>query len=297
MSSNTDRLQPQAAIREAASFIRLIGGVGRVHLTVMGGLGPALLVPAAASTHAGTSDLDLCMSVALADGHTNQYYRSLQDLIAPFFEPAGATFRWRKRRGVPGHPLVVDFLAPESEQDPGHAGQRPLRDPNAADNAGALLRPFPLRAGALISADGIEGAYDDVPLLYQPGQPLADVSMRHAGPVGFLAAKADALEGRSEGKDGYDVSWWCLNAAATPEDVAAQVTARPSFKDPLFIESVAQIIKAFKTPDHHGPVGYADLMHPPMGRDQAAYDQARNIAFARTSSVFNILKAELFSVS
>lgn len=97
-----DRLGPEAAVREAASLIRLLGGVGSTHLTVVGGLGPALLVPGAASSHVGTRDLDLCMSVALADGQTRDYYRSVQEIIAPYFVPvAGTSFRWQKRPEAP----------------------------------------------------------------------------------------------------------------------------------------------------------------------------------------------------
>jgi len=254
-----------------------------------------LLVPASAASHAGTSDLDLCMSVALADGHTGEYYRSLQELIEPFFEPvAGTTFRWRKRHDAPGHPLVVDFLAPLSDEDPAMAGERALPDPVAGQNAGVLLRPFPLRAGALISADAIEREYPDIRMLYQEGHPLTDVSMRHAGEVGFLAAKADALENRAEIKDGYDVAWWCLHAGDTPEQVAGLVTARPTFRDPLFMESVAQLNKAFKTTEHHGPIGYAETQHPPLGRDRDAYERAGNLAFVRVSRVIEILRGELF---
>jgi len=44
---------------------------------------------------------------------------------------------------------------------------------------------------------------DDVDLVYSPGE-QATVRLRHAGPVGFLAAKAAALENRAEHKDGYD---------------------------------------------------------------------------------------------
>ena len=46
----------------------------------------------------------------------------------------------------------------------------------------------------------------DVNLFYMPGV-SSDVTIRHAGPVGFLAAKADALVGRHDSKDGYDVAW------------------------------------------------------------------------------------------
>lgn len=289
------RLDPGAAVREAASLIRLLGGVGSTHLTVVGGLGPALLVPGAASSHLGTRDLDLCMSVALADGQTRDYYRSVQEIIAPYFVPvAGTSFRWKKRPEAPGLPLVVDFLAPESEMDPAPAGERALVDETAADNAGVLLRPFTLRTGALIDRDADEGLYEDVQMLYGEPGVLVNVRMRHAGPVGFLAAKADALEKRHETKDGYDVSWWCLNAGASAEAVAELVINRPAFRDELFQESVAELASAFKSPEHHGPRGYGSEVEPEATRDVEAHARACNEAYLRVSGVIAALRARLF---
>lgn len=44
-------------------------GAAREHVTVVGGLAPSLLVPTPAGrAHVGTADVDLCLTVALADG-------------------------------------------------------------------------------------------------------------------------------------------------------------------------------------------------------------------------------------
>jgi hypothetical protein len=141
-----ERHLPEDLQREAASLIHLIEGVGSKHLIVVGGLLPPLLAPEAEALHAGSRDIDFCFSVALTEGHTREYYRSIEELIAPYFEPLnpGSTFRWIKKSTAPGLPIVVDFLAPEDPEDPlaKAEGVRDLSDQTAADNTGTRLRPF-----------------------------------------------------------------------------------------------------------------------------------------------------------
>jgi hypothetical protein len=120
------------------------------------------------------------------------------------------------------------------------------------------------------------------------------VRIRYAGPVGFLAAKADALAGRDDSKDGYDVSWWCLNAKPSGAEVAALVTERPAFNHELFQESVAQLHAAFRAPDYPGPDGYAREKHPDLQPGDEEYEQARNGAYTVVSEVIEILKKHLW---
>lgn len=202
--------RPAALVREAASLCHLLGGTGAEHLVVVGGLVPPLLVPDPPDPHIGSGDVDFCLSVAITQGATREYYRSIQATIEPYFEPVTGTggFRWRKRYGVGGLPLLVDFLAPGDDGTPLADGTRQLHDETAAANAGPQLRPLPIRSGRLVDEDAISASVNGVDLIYRSNA-RADVVIRHAGPVGFLAAKADALHGRDEPKDGYDVSWWC----------------------------------------------------------------------------------------
>jgi hypothetical protein len=130
-------------------------------------------------------------------------------------------------------------------------------------------------------------------LIYRPSV-RADVKIRHTGPVGFLAAKADALNGRDESKDGYDVSWWCLNGGASSEDVAQLVIERPAFKEELFQESVALLQEAFRARDYPGPDGYASETHPDLAPGDDDYELARNRAYQRVSEIVEILKKNLW---
>lgn len=293
----TDEIKhpPNALIGEAASLFYLLGGMAAKHLVIVGGLVPPLLIPEAADAHIGSADIDLCLSLAITGGTTREYYRSIEETIEPYFEPEHTSgFRWRKKDSAPGLPLILDFLAPAAEDDTLLAdGTRALDEKTAAQNAGPRLRPLPIRAGGLIDEDAMSSALEGVQLVYRPGA-RADVQIRHVGPVGFLAAKADALTGRDDPKDGYDVSWWCLNARPSGMDVAALVTERPAFKQKLFQESVAQLHAAFRAPDYPGPDGYAREKHPDLQPGNEEYEQSRNAAYTVVSEVVEILKKHLW---
>ena len=293
----TDEIKhpPSALIGEAASLFYLLGGMAAKHLVIVGGLVPPLLVPEAADAHVGSVDIDLCLSLAITGGTTREYYRSIEETLKPYFEPERASgFRWRKKRSAPGLPLILDFLAPAAEDDTLLAdGTRALDEKAATQNAGPRLRPLPIRAGRLIDEDALSATLEGVQLVYRRGA-RADVQIRHAGPVGFLAAKADALVGRADSKDGYDVSWWCLNARPSGMEVADLVTERPAFKQELFQESVAQLHAAFRAPDYPGPDGYAREKHPDLQPGDDEYEQARNVAYAVVSEVVEILKRQLW---
>lgn len=160
-------------------------------------------------------------------------------------------------------------------------------------NLGVQLTPFAIRAGHLVDEDAETITIEDVDLLY--GRATADVDVRYAGAVGFLMAKADALFERNETKDGYDVAWWCLNAAPTSIAVAETGLGRPAYNNERFPEAVAELRRAFKTPDAPGPHGYATETHPDLKPGAPDYDQARNEAFATVSAVVNELAANLWA--
>jgi hypothetical protein len=286
---------PSALIGEAASLFYLLGGMAAKHLVIVGGLVPPLLVPEAADAHIGSADIDLCLSLAITKGATREYYQSIEEVLEPYFELERASgFRWRKKESAPGLPLILDFLAPVAEDDTLLAdGTRALDEKTAAQNAGPRLRPFPIRSGGLVDKDALSRTLEGVQLGYRPGTRV-DVTIRYAGPVGFLAAKADALAGRDDSKDGYDVSWWCLNARPSGAEVATLVTERPAFKQDLFQESAAQLHAAFRSPDYPGPDGYARERHPDLQPGDEEYEQARNAAYTVVSEVVEILKQRLW---
>ena len=288
--------QPASSmLGEAASLFALLGGVGRAHLAIVGGLVPPLLAPEHAASHIGSADVDLCLSVAITEGRT-AHYKSIEEKLSPYFEVVPDTaFRWQKRQDAPGLPLVVDFLAPDDESAPIADGTREIADPIAVENLGLRLRPHPIRCGDVVDEDAIVSMLEGVELVYVPGR--ADVEVRHAGPVGFLAAKADALSSRGatpEGaKDGYDITWWCLHAADSPSDAAGLVIERPAFRHAKFVESVHQLKRGFADRDYPGPTGYA-IEQTGLDQGDQEFEQARNASYAAVTQLVERLEAELW---
>ena len=50
-----------------------------------------MLVPQAADAHIGSADIDLCLSLAITGGATREYYRSIEEVLEPHFEPERAS--------------------------------------------------------------------------------------------------------------------------------------------------------------------------------------------------------------
>ncbi len=279
--------------QEAASLLHLIGGMGAHHLVLVGGMVPPLLVESPEEPHAGTADIDLCLSVALTAGATNEYYKSIEERISPFFEPAdGSSFRWKKKDSTPGHRLLVDFLGPEVFGESDADGMRALSDETAVRNVGPRLRPYGIKAAELIEIDA-EIDEVDVKLLYKSPTTRAKVTVRHAGPVGFLAAKAFALDNRDEDKDGYDVAWFCINADPDPVKVAKILTARPAFHHPLVPEALELLLKAFSDGTYQGPTGYASIVTPNPDPKSDDFARHRHEAYLATSAVLDELRRSI----
>jgi hypothetical protein len=161
---NGSRQPPEVMQVELASLIHLLGGMAPKHLVAVGGLVPPLLVPEPRTPHRGSADIDLSVSMAITKGETSEYYRSLEAAIEPFFEPFEAGFRWRKRDGVAGVGLLVDFMGPDAEATHLEDGTLGLEDPVAAANTGAVLRLFPLSAAAIVEEDAQSAEIERVPL-------------------------------------------------------------------------------------------------------------------------------------
>lgn len=290
---NETRHAPEEMLVEVASLFNLLEGMAPRHLTLIGGLLPPLLVPTPAPRHRGSGDIDLTLSVAITKGETSLYYKSLEARLLPFFEPFGADFRWRKRDGAPGLPLLVDFLGPEIEATQVADGTIRPEDETATENIGPTLRPFPLRSAEVVDLDAVIETIEGVSLAYNPGV-RADVRIRRTGPVGFLASKADGFATRSEPKDGYDVSWWCIHADPDPDVVARQVIEREAFRHEYFQECVAMLTSAFRAPDYPGPSGFASEEHPGVDPSDADFAEARNLAYAAVSPVLDRLRDALW---
>lgn len=231
-------------------------GHAREHATIIGGLSPSLLVPVPPGrAHAGTADIDLCLTVALAEGGTGYY-----DEIGPALERDGfqqrmdptKRFRW-ERQGV-----VVDFLYPAGDGDRPMQEQRRGEDWESAaqtsfgENFAALAVGYP----QLISATRRKAIFSTA--LY--GAEIPDASVFVAGPGALAALKAEALSRRAKFKDAYDVVWTLDSFGPDPaaKDTLARISGNPSARVELG-RAMWMLADVF-SPGRTGPAWYANFV-------------------------------------
>lgn len=267
--------------REVCCLHHLLGPFG-AHVVLIGGMAPGLLVPD--REHRGTTDIDLCLSVALCDGDTNLFDPDLTARLEPWFTQDPKRFyRWRKKPGAPGIPVVVDFLAPPSPEPVGPELARAPEDPTATRNFGTM-EPVVLETGDLVDADrdawpyACQGLYS--------GDSVQGV-LQVVGPIGLLASKARALTRRATHKDGYDVAWWALNSAGTVAQAYALLSERATFTHSMFRPALDELANHFDTPSALGPRGYATIMAP-GAPETDEWQLLANTAYARVSRVIDL---------
>ena len=209
-----------AVLSEAAGLLKALG-YGAKHVTLIGGIVPGLLVPVLdpeIEPHVGTTDVDVCLSVAIMEGTTG-YYRKMQEVLKEVgFAPTEQSWRWRGGTAVT---ITLEFFCP---QPAGHLPGSPFRpEPvrkRSRANLGSKLSAIALETGALIGEDTQEIEQD----VHLPGDAGRQrMTLRITGPAGFLAAKALALKDRSKRKDAYDVVWLLDAWENGPEGVAEAV--------------------------------------------------------------------------
>jgi hypothetical protein len=221
---------------------------------------PSLLVlDPPGARHLGTTDIDLCLSVALIEGDTAQYERIERSLLGAGFQPSDQSFRW-KQSGRLG--LVVEFFCPAGASRT--AGQlfRPKKadNPTAKHNMGGTLSALAIDAGSLISADTVT-VRREVTLPDHGGRMTADFTV--CGLVGFLAAKTAALYGRSKNKDAYDIVWIIENWPGGPAAAAQTIVSSPLYGTPDVTHAMDRLFDAFSAPDRFGPSSYATFLTDP----------------------------------
>jgi hypothetical protein len=265
-----------AVLGETAQLLRHLGFAAR-HAVLIGGVVPSLLVldpPGAA--HVGTTDIDLCLSVALVDGDTAEYERIEQSLRAAGFQQADTSFRWQQTGGMR---LVVEFFCPAGEGREVGKLFRPKKadNPTAKHNMGGQLSALVLDAGNLISADTVTVARE-VTLPGGAGRMQAEFTV--CGLVGFLAAKTAALRGRNKPKDAYDIVWIVENWSGGPAAAAATISASPLYGTPEVTRELNRLFAAFATPEHVGPASYTTFLSSPEADRDTRMRYARQAAGA-----------------
>ena len=121
---------------------------------LIGGVVPGMLVPdppPGLEAHVGTTDIDLCLSIALVEGNTGEYERIETAIKRLNLAVDGDSFRWSRRGDFK---VTLEFFCPTSEARPvGMFRPRAAENPVAKQNFGSTLSAFALEAGDLIVSD------------------------------------------------------------------------------------------------------------------------------------------------
>jgi hypothetical protein len=256
-----------AVLGETAQLQRRLGFTAE-HTIMIGGVVPSLLVlDPPGPRHLGTSDIDLCLSMALVEGDTAEYDRIETALVKAGFVPTDQTFRWRQATGLR---LTVEFFCPAGEGRPQGHLFRPKRaeNPTAKHNMGPKLSAIALEAGQAIVADTVT-IDREVVLPGDTGRTTA--RFRVCGLAGFLAAKTSALKDRDKPKDAYDIIWIIENWPDGIEGAAQAICDSPAYAHPEVTASLAALAEEFSAPDRLGPRSYARfLASSESSRDERA---------------------------
>lgn len=254
-ASDYDPLVLSRMTSEAARVLRSFGFAGG-HVVIVGGLVPSLLVPkpdAGIEPHIGTTDLDVCLSVALVDGEVGSYERLETSLKQAGFQMAkenGHDVSWRWRGGV-DLPVTLEFFCPAAGDRPAGKLYRP------GGVVGGKLSAMALSAGRLIDTDVRDVSLEvDLP----QGGGRTTHTFKVAGPAAYLASKLDALRNRTKNKDAYDVIWLIEGWPGGQKALAEEIKRSPVFGAPEFRDALEGLRREFETIDSAGAVKYAAFM-------------------------------------
>jgi hypothetical protein len=238
-----------------------------------GGLVPRYLFPD--RTHAGTTDVDLVVSLDLLA--ETEAYRTLEENLKAMgftrtIREGGAPVHWQWRKVISESVTVlVELLCEQEDSQPGRAVRLPKESRLSALN---------IRGVGLVEQDFVD--YELRAELLDEGG-VAIETIRVAGIAAFLVLKARAYGDRAEEKDAYDLVY-CLMAEG-PESAAAKfVTLRSRVSEiALLDEALAVLSKDFSSDEFtegyrkNGPVSYARFLTDPGAPD-------RNVRHQRDAS-------------
>ena len=217
------------------------------HLCIVGGLVPGLLIdrelgpdPETGEFHAGTTDLDVGLSIVLLDDHqyTAISKRLRQEGFHPDVNEGGNPTPQRWKLGELR--VTVDFLMP----------------PIPGSEQGGRVQPLEGDFGALI-APGLELAFDERHEVSVSGHTLMGEAATRAipvcGPATFVVLKALAFADRGEPKDAYDLVYVLRRWPAGVVDVAERLVAHAKEHRTVVQRALAALAANFATPDGLGP--------------------------------------------
>jgi hypothetical protein len=246
-------------------LLEVWGRLGEFHdyLVLVGGLVPRYLVTqpreqaAMPPLHCGTMDVDLGVSLAVADARTYETIRAaLIDRLGfePGRNPAGREQRHSFLKTINGVPVSLDFLTTQygGPKTLVRAVERSLSAIQVEGLGLALTAPsrVTIRGVSLSGARTVE-------------------KVNVCRPVPYVVLKALAFEKRRERKDAYDLVYVLRYYKDGPSSLAAEATAEERSAE-SFAHAAESLRTRFESTEHDGPVAYADF----VGREAGAAAQA-----------------------
>jgi hypothetical protein len=237
----------------------------REHLVLVGGLAPRYIVGQRAVPHCGTMDVDLGISVAVAD--LNAYASIRETLVdrmgfSPGLNPAGREQRHSFGKEINGIEVNIDFLTTKYD---------------GPDDS--LMREVEQELSA-IQVEGLGLAFDDplvVPIrgeLLEGGMTTENVQV--CRPIPFVILKALAYENRREPKDVYDLVYVLQFAIESTEDGdvggprrLAERLRKEEASQASFLHAIASMQRHFSSPMENGPTKYGAFLENPGDGIQA----------------------------
>jgi hypothetical protein len=232
------------------------------------GLAPRYLIgqlPDGVPAHAGTTDVDLIIGLALGD-QTPQTYRTLQNnLEKAHFEQREPSFRWV--RDVDGVTILIEFLCETDEVEPGRIF-RPR-----GEYTGSMLGAFNVRAANLVRDDFIECDIEGERL---DGGGNSRVTVRVANVLPYTILKIFAFQDRHESKDAYDLVFTLLNYAGGPRAAGRAAAASAVAQHPQATEAIGLLAERFRDASQDGPRATGPFSPPQtMMTRRQGYDRKR----------------------
>ncbi|HSA34568.1 MAG TPA: hypothetical protein P5077_12650 [bacterium] len=223
-------------------------GEYREHLVLVGGLAPRYIVDQAkakaiGASHCGTMDVDLGISIAVAD---LKIYRSIHDHLLEMGFLPGKNDRGHEQRHsfvkeINAVPVSVDFLT-ATYDGPTNSLMREIEGTLSAIQVEGLGLAF--REPLLCRIEGE---------LLSGGLTRETVCVCRAIP--FVVLKALAFDKRREKKDAYDLVYVLRHATAGPRELAGQTTAEERGQA-SFTHAIETMRNHFQSPGHNGPFSY-----------------------------------------
>lgn len=285
----------KAIVSVAARILRTIGEGPAGHIVIVGGLLPTLLSEECSSppthAHQGTTDLDVVLSLALLQGETAAYYRSIVDALKELgFESGNRRHmndkRWRWTGVIDDMEFGVDLLsAPVGQRPAGHP--QPLPADGSAAGSPEEITTLGVTYAELAHLDR-----NLVTLTVQGTRgPLPDYTLPVAGLASWLALKTDAIGVRDRTKDAYDVVWLlrCLGV----EEAARRVMASPLWDSEhaeQLREALSLLAKRFADADGEAAGSAAEHLIDAGLSDQSAAVERRRARDTVTATIDRLVE-------